>query len=90
MGRTAATSVVAVTVALSATPAGAEIGPGGVPTGGVWVQQTGTQTDAVSNLVHDIEQIGNTIYVSGKFLESRASRDSAPLARAFVAAFDAT
>lgn len=75
---------------LPALPAAAEIGPGGTPTGGVYGQQRGTQTDAVSNLVHDIEQIGNTIYVSGKFTESRASSGAAPLARPFVAAFNAT
>ncbi|MCP3987451.1 MAG: hypothetical protein GY724_00115, partial [Actinomycetia bacterium] len=69
--------------------AGAEISPVGSPTGGVYIQQTGTQTDQVSNLVFDIEQIGNTIYVSGKFRETRPYSRGPITVQPYLAAFDA-
>lgn len=70
--------------------ASAEISSGGTPTAGVYVEATGTQTNRVSNLVYDIEQIGNTIYVSGKFLETRPTSSGPVTSQGYIAAFDAT
>lgn len=72
------------------SPASAEIAVNGTPSAGVYQQATGTETDNIDNLVYDIEQIGDVIYVSGKFLETRPSSDEAATPAAFLAAFNAT
>ncbi|MFV0523013.1 MAG: fibronectin type III domain-containing protein [Acidimicrobiales bacterium] len=73
-----------------ASPAVAEINPQGEITWGVYGLATGTQTDRIQAQVFAIEQIGNRIYVGGKFTEARPSSNGAPVAQPYLAAFDAT
>ncbi len=72
------------------TAVGAEINPSGEVTWGVYEIDTSTESDRIENLVFAIEQIGNTVYVGGKFLEARPSASGTPVARPYLAAFDAT
>ena len=51
---------------------------------------TTTETDAIASQVFAIEQIGNRIYVAGKFLEARPDANGTPVAQPYLAAFDAT
>ncbi len=76
---------------LGATPVAAEITDYGEDTWGVYESVLdGTLTDRIDSEVMAIEQIGNTIYVGGKFTEVRQTKNSAGIARPFLAAFDAT
>ena len=51
---------------------------------------TGWMTSAAGDRVHDIAQIGNTVYVAGTFSGIRPTRTGAVTARTNIAAFDAT
>lgn len=72
-----------------AIPVVAEISSNGETTWGVYGRDPSTETDAIDSEVWAIEQIGNTIYVGGKFLEARPSSTGAPEAQPYLAAFDA-
>ncbi|MFV0260335.1 MAG: fibronectin type III domain-containing protein [Acidimicrobiales bacterium] len=73
-----------------AVPALAEINPQGEITWGVYGLDTTTETDRIQSQVWAIEQIGNRIYVGGKFTEARPWANGAPVAQPYLAAFDAT
>lgn len=73
-----------------AAPADAEISPNGEITWGVYGLDTDTETDTIRSQVFAIEQIGNTIYVGGKFTEARAYSSATPVAQPYLAAFNAT
>ena len=73
-----------------AAPAGAEISPQGDATWGVYGLDTSTETDAIASQVFAIEQIGDRVYVGGKFLEARADASGTAVAQPYLAAFDAT
>ena len=92
-GKTTRYALAVLTVLLgmlvSAVPATGEINPYGESTWGVYGLKTGTQTDAIKSQVWAIEQIGNRIYVGGRFTETRKNKTSAPVAQPFLAAFDA-
>ncbi|MEZ5412440.1 MAG: fibronectin type III domain-containing protein [Acidimicrobiales bacterium] len=75
---------------MAAAPASAEIGPQATTTWGVYGLDTSTETDAIATQVFAIEQIGNRIYVGGKFLEARPDANGTPVAQPYLAAFDAT
>jgi chitodextrinase len=77
-------------VAFLLAPAEAEVGSIGEATWGVYGLDTDTETDSIQSHVWAIEQIGNTVYVGGKFLEARPSASGTPVARPYLAAFDAT
>ena len=51
---------------------------------------TGWMTSAASDRVHDIAQVGNTVYVAGTFAGIRPTRTGPVTARTNIAAFDAT
>ncbi len=77
-------------VPLTPTLASAEIAPYAQDTWGVYnYVQTGTLTQRIRNEVFAIEQIGNRIYIGGKFTEVRQNANSAPISQAYLAAFDA-
>ena len=69
------------------TPAGAEIGSVASNSGGVVGLATGTQSDAIRTNVWAIEQIGDTIYVGGKFtaVTDGGVQTSQPYLAAFAA-----
>jgi len=75
--------------AAAAGPALAEVSSQGESTWGVYGIETGTQTDRIENQVFAIEQIGNTIYVGGKFQEARPNSNGSAVDQPFLAAFDA-
>lgn len=75
---------------ITSAPASAEIGPQATTTWGVYGLDTTTETDAIASQVFAIEQIGNRIYVGGKFLEARPDANGTPVAQPYLAAFDAT
>ena len=79
---------VAVIVALG-FPAFAEISSRGEPTWGVYSLDTDTETDSIRSLVWAIEQIGDRVYVGGKFLEVRQDANGTPVSQPYLAAFDA-
>lgn len=70
----------------------AEIAPYAEDTWGVYESVlSGTQTDRIDNEVMAIEQIGNTIYVGGKFTEVRRFFNSSPItSHPYLAAFEAS
>ena len=70
--------------------AGAEINTHAEITWGVYGLDTSTETDQIRSLVFAIEQIGDTIYVGGKFLEARPSANGAASAQPYLAAFNAS
>ncbi len=79
-----------VAIPFAPTLASAEIAPYAQDTWGVYnYVQTGTLTQRIRNEVFAIEQIGNRIYVGGKFTEVRQNANSAPISQAYLAAFDA-
>ena len=87
-----AAAVTAVGLALSAViaiPVLAEISPNAEITWGVYGLATDTETDAIQSQVWAIEQIGDRVYVGGKFLEARSSGNAAGVAQPYLAAFDA-
>lgn len=69
----------------------AEIAPYAEDTWGVYESVlSGTLTDRIDNEVMAIEQIGNTIYVGGKFTEVRRFFNSSPItSHPYLAAFEA-
>ncbi|MEM8926035.1 MAG: fibronectin type III domain-containing protein [Actinomycetota bacterium] len=71
-----------------AIPVLAEISPRAENTWGVYELATDTQTDAIKSHVWAIEQIGDRVYVGGKFLEARPNRDDPGVAQPYLAAFD--
>src|SRR5688500_12296177 len=78
---------------LPAAPAQAWVGEDGIPAGpSAWYDATpdpaGWHTSGTADRVHDIAQIGNTVYVAGTFTGLRAPNGST-VARAYLAAFDA-
>jgi len=81
-------SATAIVLLLIAIPALAEISSRGEETWGVYNQATGTQMDAINNLVWSMEQVGDRMYVGGKFLEARPNANGTPVAQPFLAAFD--
>lgn len=73
-----------------ADEAAAEITPTALDTWGVYDSVTsGTLTDRIDSEVMAIEQIGDLVYVGGKFTEVRRWSSSAPVDQPFLAAFDA-
>ncbi|MEZ5374587.1 MAG: delta-60 repeat domain-containing protein, partial [Microthrixaceae bacterium] len=73
------------------TSATAEIAPTVYRTDGVSGQWTGPTTNTVSSPIWDMQVIGNTVYVAGKFLNVVEARGSWPeIPQPFLAAFDAT
>lgn len=75
---------------IATAPASAQIGPRATTTWGVYGLDATTETDAIASQVFAIEQIGDRIYVGGKFLEARPDANGAPVAQPYLAAFDAT
>ncbi|MGF1598983.1 MAG: hypothetical protein ACFCVK_19015 [Acidimicrobiales bacterium] len=73
----------------AAGAAGGEISANGEVTWGVYGMDTTTESDAIQSLVFAIEQIGNRIYVGGKFLEARPNASSPGVAQPYLVAFDA-
>ncbi len=84
-----ATVVVLVGILSWATPSGAEVNSFGEKTWGVYGLATGTQTDTIDSQVWAIEQIGDRIYVGGRFLETRKNKWSTGVSQPFLAAFNA-
>ncbi|MEL7155225.1 MAG: hypothetical protein AAFN30_01355 [Actinomycetota bacterium] len=84
-----ATVVGLVVSALIAIPVLAEISPNAEITWGVYGLDTSTETDTIASQVWAIEQIGDRIYVGGKFLEARPSSTGTPQSQPYLAAFDA-
>jgi hypothetical protein len=84
---------VALVLGLVATPAVAapnEDGqPAGAPSRYHGTRPTGWMTSAAGDRVHDIAQIGDTVYVGGSFAGIRPTRTGAVTARSNIAAFDA-
>jgi len=72
-----------------AIPVLAEISPNGEITWGVYGLDDSTETDSIDSQVFAIEQIGDTIYVGGKFLEAKASSTAIGVDQPYLAAFDA-
>ncbi|MEM9894271.1 MAG: fibronectin type III domain-containing protein [Actinomycetota bacterium] len=79
-----------VVTALVAIPVLAEISPNAEVTWGVYGLDTSTETDAIASQVWAIEQIGDTIYVGGKFLEARQNSSSSSRPQPYLAAFNAS
>ncbi len=77
-----------VMVIASPTPAGAEISPNPSSTWGVTGIGPTQFTGPIANQVFAIEQIGDRIFVGGKFTEVRQFQNSAPIAQPYLAAFD--
>ena len=71
-----ATAIGLVVMTLVAIPVVAEISPNSEVTWGVYGLDSSTETDAIASQVWAIEQIGDTIYVGGKFLEARQNSSS--------------
>ncbi len=85
-----ATLLVAVTLGGFAPPvAAAEISPNPTPSWGVTGLGPTQFTGPIENQVFAIEQIGNRIFVGGKFTEVRFFRDDTPEDQPYLAAFDA-
>lgn len=78
-----------VVSALIAIPVLAEISPNAEITWGVYGLDTSTETDSIASQVWAIEQIGDRVYVGGKFLEARASSGGTAESQPYLAAFDA-
>src|SRR5262245_35886998 len=80
-------------VALAAGPSGAapnEDGqPAGAPSRYDATRPTGWMTSTAADRVHDIAQIGTTVYVGGNFTGIRPTSTGAITARPWLAAFDA-
>jgi fibronectin type 3 domain-containing protein len=78
--------VVGATVAI---PALAEISANAEITWGVYGLDGDTETDTIASQVFAIEQVGDYVYVGGKFLEARAQSTGAAVAQPYLAAFHA-
>ncbi len=79
-----------VSIPFVPSAASAEITPYAENTWGVYNSVlSGTLTDRIDSEVFAMEQIGNRIYVGGKFTEVRSSNNATPISRNFLAAFDA-
>lgn len=71
--------------------ASAEVEPYALDTWGVYNSIVGgTLTNSIDSEVMAIEQIGNTIYIGGKFTEVRQHKNSTPVEQSFLAAFNAS
>ncbi len=79
-----------VVSALVAVPVLAEISPNAEITWGVYDLDTTTETDAIRSHVWAIEQIGDRVYVGGKFLEARPNSNQPGQWQPYLAAFDLT
>ncbi len=80
---------IAVPIAVDGQEVSAEITPTALDTWGVYESVTsGTLTDRIDSEVMAIEQIGDLVYVGGKFTEVRRSSTSTPVDQPFLAAFD--
>ena len=75
-------------VAASPLPAGAVLDPAATTSWGVTGNMTGTQTDAIRTEVFATEQIGNIVYMGGRFTAATNGATTEP--QAALAAFDAT
>ncbi len=71
-----------------ASPASAELSSQPTTSWGVIGLGTGTQTDSIDSEVWAIEQIDNTLYVGGRFLQ--VTDGSTVIDQPYLAAFDAT
>ncbi len=86
----AAAIVAVVTVGgIAPSPASAEISPDPSPTWGVTGLGDTQFTGPILNQVFAMEQIGDRIYVGGKFTEVRAFSSDSPRDQPYLAAFDA-
>ena len=81
--------VVSGVLVAPASPALSDVGDTGVPTWGVFGIATNTETEPIRNLVFAIEQIGDRIYVGGKFIETRPYKSGSGVAQPYLAAFNA-
>lgn len=96
MYRRIATACVALTCILTVLPlsigaVSAEIDERAEDTWGVYDSVlSGTLSDRIDSEVMAIEQIGNAVYIGGKFTEVRETKNSPGISRPFLAAFDAT
>ncbi len=88
--RLAAFMLVFVSIVVSArpAPAAAELDPRPTISWGVEGLATGTGIDRIRSEVFAIEQIGNRVYVGGRF--TRATNGVTSVAQPFLAAFDST
>lgn len=75
-------------LATFATPASAELASTNTISWGVQGLATGTQTDTIRSHIFAIEQIGNRVYLGGRFLQ--ATDGATVIDQPFLAAFDAT
>lgn len=75
---------------VASAPASAGIESPATTTWGVYGLDATTETDTIASPVFAIEQIGDRIYVGGKFLEARPDANGTPVAQPYLAAFDAT
>ncbi len=71
-----------------ATPVSAELSSSPTTSWGVVGLGTGSQTDTIDSEVWAIEQIGNTLYVGGRFLQ--VTNGVTTINQPYLAAFDAT
>lgn len=80
--------VVLISITSAAPPASAEIVEGATTYWGVTGLMTGTTNDDLDSEVWAMEQIGNRVYVGGRF--THVTNNGAQFARPAIAAFDAT
>ena len=89
-GAFVALALLATSLGVMPSPVAAEIAPTAEDTWGVYNSVlNGTQTDRVDTEVMAIEQIGNRVFVGGKFTDVRSWSGGTPIAQSFLAAFDA-
>lgn len=92
-GTRAATVVAALTMLTAAVPAAAGPNTDGQPADAPsWYDSAswrGWMTSAATDRVHDIAQIGDTVYVAGNFTGLRPTRTGAVTSQGYLAAFDA-
>ncbi len=84
----AASALFAALLVTFSTPASAELASENTIAWGVQGLATGTQTDTIKSHIFAIEQIGNRVYVGGRFLQ--ATDGNTAIDQPFLAAFDAT
>lgn len=93
LGTRAATVVAAVTMLAAAVPAAAgpntDGQPATAPSRYAAASWRGWMTSAATDRVHDIAQIGDTVYVAGSFTGLRPTRTGTITTQAYLAAFDA-
>ncbi len=90
-GRVLGAVVIAATAlgvsTIAPTTAGAQLSPAATTSWGVTGNLTGTQTDSIRSEVFATEQIGNVIYMGGRFTAATNGATTEP--QAAIAAFDA-